>query len=136
MLLKDLIADYVAKHGISYRAFAKQCGVSSAYLSMINSRNNPSTGKPPVVSIQKLAKIAAGMGMSVHSLIQLVDDMPVDISGDSNKSEASDVLIVNKPSGEMETEEIRKFLHDVIDQLGDDDLRLMKDLSIRITRKI
>jgi hypothetical protein len=47
---------------------------------MITTGNNPSTGKPPVVSYQKLLKIAAGMDMSIHQLMQEVDDMPVDIS--------------------------------------------------------
>lgn len=83
LLLKDLIAEYVANNGISYRTFAKQAGVSSAYLSMINSGVNPSTGRPPVVSYQKLSKIAEGMGMTVHQLIQSVDDMDIDIGFDA-----------------------------------------------------
>ena len=82
MLLKDLIAEYIANNGISYRTFAKQAGISSAYLSMINSGVNPSTGRPPVVSFQKLSKIAEGMGMSVHQLIHSVDDMEVDIGSE------------------------------------------------------
>lgn len=80
MLLKELIGQYVEDNRISYRAFAKKCGLSPAYLSMITTGNNPSTGKPPVVSYQKLLKIAAGMDMSIHQLMQEVDDMPVDIS--------------------------------------------------------
>ena len=92
MLLKDLIAEYVANNSISYRAFAKQTGVSSAYLSMINAGVNPSTGRPPVVSFQKLSKIAEGMGMSVHQLIQLVDDMEVDIGPESSLNSSFDQL--------------------------------------------
>ena len=88
MFLKDLISEYVEGNHISYRTFAKQCGLSPAYLSMIITGNNPSTGKPPVVSYQKLLKIAAGMGMSIHQLMQDVEDMPVDIS--SGENEVSD----------------------------------------------
>lgn len=132
MLLKDLISDYIKNNGISYRTFAKRCGVSSAYLSMINSGNNPSTGKPPIVSMQKLAKIANGMGMSVHQLISIVDDMPIDIGA---KQESSEILYISRPSGDLKADELRKYLHEVIDQLKDEDLMFMKDLSLRMVRK-
>lgn len=130
VLLKDLIAEYVTKHGISYRAFAKQIGVSCAYLSMINSGNNPSTGKPPVVSYQKLAKIASGMGMTTQQLINMVDDMPIDIS----EPPATDVLYISKPSGDMKADEVRKFLHETIDSLSDSDLEFFKDFTLRMKK--
>lgn len=132
MLLKELIAEYVMLHGISYRTFAKKCGISNAYLSMINSGYNPSTGKPPVVSYQKLSMIAAGMGMSVHQLIQKVDDMPIDIS---EEPPMTDILYISKPSGDMQADEIRRFLHETIDSLSDEDLMFMKDFSMRLVRK-
>ena len=86
MLLKDLISEYVKLHGLSYRAFAKQCGLSPAYLSMIMAGNNPSTGKPPIVSMPKLYKIAMGMGITLHQLAQTVDDMPVMIDDENSSS--------------------------------------------------
>lgn len=92
MLLKELIAGYVEEKQISYRAFAKQCGVSPAYLSMITTGNNPSTGKPPVVSYQKLSKIASGMGITIHQLMQEVDDMPIDIGTNEVESPQEDEL--------------------------------------------
>ena len=87
MTLKDLIAEYIKENNLSYRSFASACGISSAYLSMIKTGNNPSTGEPPVVSLQMLSKIASGMGKSVHQLIQIVDDMPVDISENPQDSD-------------------------------------------------
>ena len=86
MLLKDLISEYVKLHDLSYRAFAKQCGLSPAYLSMIMAGNNPSTGKPPIVSMPKLYKIATGMGITLHQLAQTVDDMPVTIDDENGSS--------------------------------------------------
>lgn len=131
MLLKDLISDYIKNNGISYRTFAKQCGISNAYLSMINSGNNPSTGKPPIVSFQKLAKIADGMGMSVHQLISIVDDMHVDISAEPEGSEA---LYISRPNNNSSADEIRKLLHDAIDQLSDDDMLRFRDFTLRMKK--
>lgn len=85
MLLRELIADYLAQNNLSYRAFAKKCDVSNSYLSMIKNDVNPSTGKPPLVTIVMLNKIAKGMDITLHQLCGIVDDMPVDI-GEEPKS--------------------------------------------------
>lgn len=79
MLLRELIADYVAQNNLSYRAFAKKCDISNSYLSMIKNDVNPSTGKPPLVTIVMLNKIAKGMDITLHQLCSIIDDMPVDI---------------------------------------------------------
>jgi transcriptional regulator with XRE-family HTH domain len=44
-------------------------------------------------------------------------------------------LTVSKPRENMEAHEVRNFLHDLIDQLGDEDLYFMKEFSLRIARK-
>lgn len=87
MLLKELISDFVKDNGFSYRTFAQKCGISTGYLSMIITGLNPSTGKPPVVSYPKLQKIANGMGLTMHKLFEIVDDMPIDVQPElSDKS--------------------------------------------------
>lgn len=81
MTLGELIILYRKEHGLSQRAFAKVCGnVSNGYVSMIENGKNPNTGKPIVLSIDKLHALASGMGMSLQDLLEAVDDMPVDIS--------------------------------------------------------
>lgn len=91
MLLKDIIVQYREVNNLSQRAFAARCNVTNGYISMLENGKNPSTGKPVVPSIAKLAKIAEGMGMSLHELLQSADDMEVDVSG-IDVSEASESI--------------------------------------------
>lgn len=133
MLLKDLIADYLSLKKMSYRTFATKCGISPAYLSMIKNDLNPSTGKPPVVKIEMLYKIAKGLDMTTHELFDIVDDMPVDI-GAPAQPQYEDVLYVSRPSSDMKANEIRRYLHETIDQLNDKDLEFFKDFTLRIKK--
>lgn len=50
------------------------------------------------------------------------------------KPEQSEMLYVSMPSGNPSTDELRKYLHDVIDQFSDDDLQFLKDMTIRLRR--
>jgi hypothetical protein len=47
----------------------------------------------------------------------------------------TDILYISKPSGDMQADEIRRFLHETIDSLSDEDLMFMKDFSMRLVRK-
>lgn len=80
MLLKEIITQYRAANGLSQRAFAAKCNVTNGYISMLENGKNPTTGKPVVPSLTKLSNIAEGMGITLHQLLQSVDDMEIDIS--------------------------------------------------------
>ena len=80
MDLSDVIRNYRQDHGISMEKFAKDSGISKSYVSMIENRNNPRSGKPVIPSIVTLKKIASGMHTDLDSLISLIDDQPVDLS--------------------------------------------------------
>lgn len=80
MLLRELIVQYRAANGLSQRAFAAKCNVTNGYISMLENGKNPTTGKPVVPSLTKLSNIAEGMGITLHQLLQSVDDMEIDIS--------------------------------------------------------
>ena len=54
---------------------------------------------------------------------------------DKNETSATDILYISKPSGDMKADEIRRFLHETIDSLSDEDLMFMKDFSMRLVRK-
>ena len=43
----------------------------------------------------------------------------------------TDILYISRPSGNPTTDELRKHLHDLIDQLDDEFLRLLSDVTIR-----
>lgn len=80
MTIGEIIKQYRETHGLSQRQFAEKCGdITNGYISMIEQGKNPSTGKPIVPSIDKVALLARGMGMSLHELIEIADDSPVTI---------------------------------------------------------
>lgn len=83
MTVGEIIKQYRKEHGLSQRDFADICSevsdgkVTYGYISMVENGRNPTTKKPVVPSIDKMALFARGMGMSLHHLISIADDMPV-----------------------------------------------------------
>lgn len=74
MNIREFILKYREVHGLSQRQFAKNCDISNSYLAMIENNENPRTGKPPVLSLSMFRKLAGGMGMSLQSLFEQIDD--------------------------------------------------------------
>jgi repressor LexA len=89
MTLGEFVSNYRLEHGLSQRQFATKCGVSNGYVSMIEKNINPKTQQPLVPSIPALTKIASGMGLSLNDLFRQVDEMPVDISVNSQSDEST-----------------------------------------------
>jgi len=46
----------------------------------------------------------------------------------------SEILYISKPSGDMKADEVRRFLHETIDQMSDEDLEFFKDFTLRIKK--
>lgn len=134
MRIADIVSKYRENNRYSQRAFAEKCGLSNGYISIIEKNMHPSTGKPPVFTYQTLKKLAFGLDMSVNDLVAMADDMDIDVS-ESQQPGGTEIVMVNKPSDSMETADVRKFLHNLIDELSDEDLFFMKDISLRIVRK-
>ena len=74
MKLHEYIINFREDHKLTQRQFANMCDLSNTYLKVIEDNYNPKTGKPPVLSLTTMRKIASGMGMSVQSLIETIDD--------------------------------------------------------------
>ena len=92
MTISELIKEYRKTHNLSQRAFAQKCGVSNGYISMLENKKNPCTGKEISLTIEKLKALADGMSVSLSYLLDVLDDMPVDISGeDSAASNNGDI---------------------------------------------
>lgn len=88
MTLSEIVIRYRKEHALSQRQFAKICGLSNGYISMLERNLNPNTGLPLTPSLPALKRIAAGMGVSLHSLMLQASDMPVDInSSDISREE-------------------------------------------------
>ena len=74
MTLREYIIAFRNEHDLTQREFANLCGLSNGYIAMIEAGKNPSTGKPIIPSITSVKKMASGMGMTVHSLMELLDN--------------------------------------------------------------
>ena len=84
MTISELLKAYRKEHHLSQRAFAQKCGVSNGYISMLENEKNPCTGKEISLTIEKLKALADGMCVSLSYLLDVLDDMPVDISGEDS----------------------------------------------------
>ena len=74
MDISEIVKNYRKSHGLSMDAFAKQCGVSKAYIGFIESGVNPKTGKPIVPTIETVKKMATGMRISLDEFVRMMDD--------------------------------------------------------------
>lgn len=79
MKIGEYIRQYREENKLSQREFAKMCGLSNAYISMLEKGVNPSTGEPAVPSMKVYLQISQAMGISLQTLMEAVDDT-VDIS--------------------------------------------------------
>ena len=91
------------------------------------------------VNTNKLQLFADALHTSAAYLMGGVsdpDEIPVETeNANAKKDEIAEILYVSKPSGDMKADEVRKFLHELIDELKDEDLLFMKDFSLRMVRK-
>ena len=68
MKLSEFIIQYRKEHNLSARKFANMCGLSNAYISLIE---NESTKSP---TLDALKKIATATNIDIEDLIKLIDD--------------------------------------------------------------
>ena len=74
-----LVSDRRTRLGLSVRELARRAGVSPAYVSAIETGRSSSTGRPPVISLDVAAGLAAALEMDVQTIVsagtqRLADD--------------------------------------------------------------
>lgn len=74
MNIKEYVYNYRKKHSLSMQAFGDMCGLSRAYISILEKGINPTTGKPFIPTIDTLKKIAEVTGTDLYSLLKMLDD--------------------------------------------------------------
>jgi transcriptional regulator with XRE-family HTH domain len=74
MNIKEYVYNYRKEHSLSMQAFANMCGLSRAYISILEKGINPTTGKPFIPTIDTLKKIAEITGTDLDSLLKMLDD--------------------------------------------------------------
>lgn len=73
MTLGTLIRAYRDEHQMTMQEFASRCGLSKAYISMLERNRNPKSGKPPIPSLETIRSISASIGMDFNQVIALLD---------------------------------------------------------------
>lgn len=79
MTLGEIIRQYRMEHGMSQRDFAKQCGMSNAYISMLENNRNTKTGLPVVPSLETIKTAADTMGVTLTSMLEMLGDAPLSL---------------------------------------------------------
>ena len=80
MTLGKIVEQYLLDHNMSQRSFAKRCGMSSGYISMIVNGINPRSNTPIVPTLKSLNGIARGMNISLDELLAQMDDTVVELN--------------------------------------------------------
>ncbi len=74
MNIGDYVKQYRKNHSLSMEAFGKICGLSRAYISILEKGINPTTNKSFIPTIETLNKIALGTNNTLDNLLKLLDD--------------------------------------------------------------
>lgn len=77
MTLGEIIRQYRIEHGMSQRDFAKRCGMSNAYISMLENNRNTKTGLPVVPSLETIKTVADTMGVTLTNMLEMLGDEPL-----------------------------------------------------------
>ena len=71
MILGELIKTYRTEHHMSMDDFAKKCGLSKAYISILERNINPVNGKSPIPSLETIKSVSQAVGGEFETRIPL-----------------------------------------------------------------
>ena len=118
MTFGERLSMYIAKAGTSQKQLAEAIGVTPTRLNYWVKDKR----EPDVFYIKALAQ---ALGVTGDDLLGTEAAQPVQ----------SDILYISRPTGVQSTDELRKQLHDLIDQLDDEDLELLSNVTIRFKKE-
>ena len=73
MTLGQILKEYRKATHTTMETFAENSGITRGYISMLERNVNPATGKGITPSIETVAKVAKGMGISLDDLLNRMD---------------------------------------------------------------
>lgn len=128
MKLKDIIAAYRKEHNMSMREFGRKCGLSNAYISILETGVNPRSGEPLSPTVDTYNKIAHAMGISLNDLFEMLN---------------ADELITINATEEFNSEQfdeyfdpLKKKLLEHVKQLPAEDLNLYNEIFSLSTERL
>ena len=119
MKIGEIVKKYREDHGMSQRQFAKACGLTNAYISILEKDFFISEGRKITPTLGTLRNIANGLNMSLQDLMEMADDMPVKFSADiSNKNFNLEGLDTLEPARRELMQKVLDASEDELDQIG------------------
>lgn len=79
MTLGDCIREYREEHDLSQRQFGEMCGISNAYVSILEKNVSPKTNEAPVPTYAVYKKVADVLGISTQALMEKADESSVSL---------------------------------------------------------
>lgn len=118
MEMYEVLASVRKEKKMSFEELSQQTGLSMSTLKKIL------TGVTKAPLFENVRSIAYALGLSLNDLDQMI--------ADSNKSARVDVVYISRPSGDPTVDELRKQLHQFIDELDEDALKNFTGLFIKM----
>ena len=99
--------------------------------------NNAQIAERAGITLSTMDKITSGANQNpkLDTLFAIADVLGLTLDDFDDRPKTTDILYISRPTGSETTDELRKRLHDLIDQLDDEDLRLLSDLTIRFKKE-
>lgn len=87
MTLGEIITQYRNEHKMSQREFARRCGMSNSYLSMLEQNRNYKNGQPIIPSLVTIKAVSDAMARPLGEVLEAMGDEPLSLEADSDISE-------------------------------------------------
>lgn len=105
MKIGDYVKNYRREHGLSMQAFGDKCGLSRAYISILEKGINPTTNKPFSPTLETLKKIADVTNTDLDTLLKMLDD--------------NQTVVINAPDTPLTPRDERQIAADLEKMLAD-----------------
>lgn len=106
MTIGEYVKQYRKSQGLSMQAFGEKCNLSRAYISILEKGINPTTGKPFAPTVETLNKIAEATGVSIDTLIPMLDGNQLVTLNDNSDNNT------NNPQNKKVPKDLKKILED------------------------
>lgn len=133
MTLGDLIKKFRTENNITMQEFANSANMSKGYVCMLEANKHPKTGEPIKPSFETLNSVSKAMGISIHELLQFIDNnIDIDIST-NNHPDKTTLLYEGKDKLKIEIANLTKQILDNTDNT--DTLVMLRDMLAGVCKK-
>ena len=116
MTIGEVVSNYRSSNHLTMQEFADRCGLSKAYISMVEKGKHPQNNRKLVPNLETLGKLAKGMNTDINTLVSVLDlDTIVSVNSQNNREDLPEELTVLSAAWETissDDKSIIKFIAD------------------------